>query len=451
MGPLPPGIARHSPSHHSIGAGSSGGGRQYLPLKLLGPVPLQDRTNRAGPAIVAATLAADLSLSHCLSSTTQPDSLRAVNASDPRRDVNLITHAHEGGFGIDSMLRPGPNAIAPLHPGMMRLNIMFDEAYTTTTKSLKKKLVESESSLSTLQVKYDQLNAAKELSDTDYAAFSERQYDAGRKHEQIDRASRERNKVDAEILDNMHRDAQQIIDQNSLLDHELGVALKTNAALRKEYAEAHATYSERSYEAERKHELAVDVSCKRASIAAQVVDSMHQDAQLHMDESGLLEYDLRHELRVALDVSDAKTTKYAETHAAYSEHAHDAERKHERALEASCERADIAAQVLESMRRDVQRHMDESGLLEYDLGDAKQVIVVLKKENIQASDLLNRLRSDKVLSDAHIQRLNDSIRAKRPRINALESSASTSSAPFSLPILLNINSPISVGVNIIKY
>jgi hypothetical protein len=60
----------------------------------------------------------------------------------------------------------------------------------------------------------------------------------------------------------------------------------------------------------------------------------------------------------------------------------------------------------------------------------KQVIVVLKKENIEASDLLNWLRSDKALSDAHIQRLNDSIRAKRTRINALESSASTSSAPF---------------------
>jgi hypothetical protein len=246
---------------------------------------------------------------------------------------------------------------------MIGLNIMFDEAYTTTTKSLKKKLVELESSLSTLQVKYDQLNAAKELSDTDYAAFSERQYDAGRKHEQIERASRERNKVDAEILDNMHRDAQQMIDQNSLLDHELGVTLKTNAALREEYAEAHAAYSERSYEAERKHELAVDVSCKRANIAAQVVDSMHQDAQLHMDESGLLEYDLRHEIRVALDVSDAKTTKYAEAHVAYSERAYDAERKHERALQVSCERADIAAQVVESMRRDAQRQMDENGLL----------------------------------------------------------------------------------------
>ena len=106
------------------------------------------------------------------------------------------------------------------------------------------------------------------MSGMDYAALSERQYDAGRKHEQIDRASLERNKVDAEILDNMHRDAQQMIDQNGLLDHELVIALKTNAALREEYAEVHAAYSERSYEAERKHELAVDVSCKRASIAA---------------------------------------------------------------------------------------------------------------------------------------------------------------------------------------
>ena len=44
--------------------------------------------------------------------------------------------------------------------------------------------------------------------------------------------------------------------------------------------------------------------------------------------------------------------------------AYDAERRHERALAASCARADIAAQVVESMRRDVQCHMDESGLLE---------------------------------------------------------------------------------------
>jgi hypothetical protein len=244
---------------------------------------------------------------------------------------------------------------------MMGLNIMFDEAYTTTTKSLKKKLAESESSLSALQVKYGHLNTAKELSDMDYAAFSERQYAAGRKHEQIDRASRQRHRVDAEILDNMHMDAQQMLEHNSLLDHELGVALQTNAALREEFAEAHAAYSERSYEADRKHELAADVSRKRANIAAQVVDSMHLDAQLHMDESGLLEYDLRHEIRVALDVSDAKTTKYAEAHVAYSERAYDAE--HERALQVSCERADIAAQVVESMRRDAQRQMDENGLL----------------------------------------------------------------------------------------
>jgi len=64
---------------------------------------------------------------------------------------------------------------------------MFGGAYITLTKSLKEQLVESQSSLSTLQCKYDELNEAKELSDTDYAAFSERQYDAGRKYEQIER------------------------------------------------------------------------------------------------------------------------------------------------------------------------------------------------------------------------------------------------------------------------
>jgi len=198
MGPLPLGIARQSYPHDSNGAGSSGGGRLYPPLKLLGHMPLDDRTNRAGPAVDAATVTADLSPPHCRSSTSQPDSLRAVNASDPRRDVSIITHTSDGGFGTDSPLRPGPEVIAPLHPGMIGLNIMFVEAYTTMTKSLKKKLVESESSLSTLQSKYDELNAAKDLSDTDYAAFSERQYDAGRKHEQIERISRERNNVDAD-------------------------------------------------------------------------------------------------------------------------------------------------------------------------------------------------------------------------------------------------------------
>jgi len=127
MGPLPLGIARHSSSHDSIGAGSCGGGpRPFRPLNLLGHMSLKDRTNRAGPAVVAATLAADLSPSHCFSAT-QPDSLRAVNASDLLRDVNIITHTRDGGFVIDSTLRQGPNTIAPLHPGMIGLNICLGE------------------------------------------------------------------------------------------------------------------------------------------------------------------------------------------------------------------------------------------------------------------------------------------------------------------------------------
>jgi len=151
----------------------------------------------------------------------------------------------------------------------------------------------------------------------------------------------------------MHRDAQQMIDFNSLLDHELYIALKTNAALIEEHAEAHAAFSERSYDADRKHELTLSTT-----------------------------------------------------------------------VDASCERANIAAQVVESMHRDAQQHIDESGLLEYELGDAKEVIVVFKKQNIQASDLLNRLRSDKALSDVHMQRLSDSIRAKRTRVSAFEPSTS---------------------------
>jgi len=82
------------------------------------------------------------------------------------------------------------------------------------------------------------------------------------------------------------------------------------------------------------------------------------------------------------------------------------------------------------MHRDAQQQqMDQNGLLEYDLGDAMEVNVALKTENIEASDALTRLRSAKALSDVQIQRLRDSDRAKRTRINALE--ASTSSAPFS--------------------
>jgi len=97
---------------------------------------------------------------------------------------------------------------------------------------------------------------------------------------------------------------------------------------------------------------------------------------------------------------------------------------------AGCESTNIAAQIVENMHRDAQQQIDQNGLLEYDLGDAMEVNVALKTENIEASDALTRLRSVKALSDVQIQRLRDSDRAKRTRINALE--ASTSSAPFSL-------------------
>jgi len=155
---------------------------------------------------------------------------------------------------------------------------------------------------------------------------------------------------------------------------------------------------------------------------------MHRDAQQQMDESGLLEHDLRHELRVAREVHDAQTEAYAEAHAAFSERAYEVECKHERTVEVDCERTNTAAMVVENMHRDAQQQMDQNGLLEYDLGDAMEENVALKKENIEASDALTRLRSGKALADSLIQRFIDSDRAKRTRINVLE--AITSGAPF---------------------
>jgi len=121
----------------------------------------------------------------------------------------------------------------------------------------------------------------------------------------------------------------------------------------------------------------------------------------------------------------AQTEAYEEAHATFSEREYEADCKHERAVEADRERTNTAAMVVENMHRDAQHQMDQHGLLEYDLGDA-MVNVALKKENIEASDVLTRLRSDK--SDALMQRFRDSNRAKRTRINVLE--ASISSTPF---------------------
>ena len=107
---------------------------------------------------------------------------------------------------------------------------------------------------------------------------------------------------------------------------------------------------------------------------------MHRDAQQQMDESGLLEHDLRHELRVAREVHDAQTEAYAEAHTAFSERAYEVECKHERTVEVDCERTNTAAMVVENMHRDAQQQIDQNGLLEYDLGDAMEENAALKKK-----------------------------------------------------------------------